>query len=118
MGPYRPISGGAWSKPAPLSVGRRSRLKELGYQPGKIDGIYGPRTTGAVGSFQANNDLKVTGAADKATLEAAKSANAKQPDPTKTELATYKPGSPEQVALFEEAARIAGARSRGPRPKV
>lgn len=41
------------------------KLQELliasGYHPGKIDGIFGPKTLAAVLSFQANNHLKQDG---------------------------------------------------------
>ena len=39
-------------------------LKNLGYQPGTVDGIFGTLTAREVLSFQLNNDLKTTGAVD------------------------------------------------------
>jgi len=37
------------------------RLDELGYRPGPIDGIFGPRTEAAVRAFQRDSGLKVDG---------------------------------------------------------
>jgi N-acetylmuramoyl-L-alanine amidase len=48
----------------------QARLKNLGYQPGRIDGCLGPRTRAALRRFQADQDLDVTGEPDDATLEA------------------------------------------------
>jgi hypothetical protein len=39
----------------------QQRLCELGYEPGPIDGIYGPVTEAAVLAFQADNLLKIDG---------------------------------------------------------
>ncbi|AEM78901.1 peptidoglycan-binding domain-containing protein [Thermoanaerobacter wiegelii] len=36
-------------------------LQSLGYDPGPIDGIFGPRTKNAVMKFQRDNGLKVDG---------------------------------------------------------
>ncbi|ABY93094.1 Peptidoglycan-binding domain 1 protein [Thermoanaerobacter mathranii subsp. mathranii str. A3] len=36
-------------------------LQSLGYDPGPIDGIFGPRTKNAVMRFQRDNGLKVDG---------------------------------------------------------
>jgi len=41
----------------------------MGYDPGKIDGIYGMNTTAAVALFQSVAKLEVTGEATKETLE-------------------------------------------------
>ncbi|MGO7274688.1 glucosaminidase domain-containing protein [Rhizobium ruizarguesonis] len=42
-------------------------LKTAGYSVGAIDGIYGSLTRAAVGAFQADNSLKMTGQADDGT---------------------------------------------------
>jgi hypothetical protein len=36
-------------------------LARLGYDPGRIDGVYGPRTTAAVKSYQHQEKLPITG---------------------------------------------------------
>ena len=38
----------------------QERLRELGYDPGPSDGLFGPRTEGAVLSFQADKGLAAT----------------------------------------------------------
>lgn len=48
----------------------QAKLKELGYDVGKIDGISGKMTKSAVKSFQKDNNLKVDGVAGKNTLAA------------------------------------------------
>jgi peptidoglycan hydrolase-like protein with peptidoglycan-binding domain len=57
--------------------GRVARVKELqreltlrGFEPGDIDGRYGPRTTDAVKRFQRDRSLPDDGVADQATLDA------------------------------------------------
>lgn len=55
----------------------QKRLKELGYLHGKSDGIYGGATARAVGNFQKDNHLTVTGKADPTTQEALFSEDAK-----------------------------------------
>lgn len=97
----------------------QTRLNELGYNAGTVDGIYGRNTQAAVRSFQLNNDLQTNGRVDEATKNALQSPDARRPDPSRTpQLQVYTPGSPEQIALFQEAARAAGlpeswASSRG-----
>jgi peptidoglycan hydrolase-like protein with peptidoglycan-binding domain len=70
----RPLRG--WSA-GPVSMGTGShrpsgshrvreiqrRLRGLGYRPGPIDGIFGPRTRGAVGWFQVKHGFQVDGRA-------------------------------------------------------
>ncbi|NIV98655.1 hypothetical protein GWN26_05700, partial [Candidatus Saccharibacteria bacterium] len=43
----------------------QKKLKELGYDPGAIDGIWGKKTTSAIRRFQRDNGLHVTGQLDK-----------------------------------------------------
>jgi peptidoglycan hydrolase-like protein with peptidoglycan-binding domain len=44
------------------------RLHALGYRPGPVDGVFGPRTRSAVGWFQIKHRLPATGAVDGTTL--------------------------------------------------
>ena len=46
----------------------QTRLKELGYNPGTIDGIYGTNTQNAVKAFQRDKGLSVDGIAGPKTL--------------------------------------------------
>ena len=48
----------------------QSRLKEKGYDPGQIDGIFGRKTQRAVKQFQREHDLKADGIAGKKTFAA------------------------------------------------
>lgn len=47
----------------------QQRLKELNYQPGKVDGQFGGETRKAVLDFQARNDLRTTGEVDSRTYD-------------------------------------------------
>jgi N-acetylmuramoyl-L-alanine amidase len=47
--------------------GVQGRLLGLGFDPGPIDGVMGPRTRAAVVAFQRHFQLKITGKADDAT---------------------------------------------------
>ena len=44
--------------------GLQSRLRNLGYSPGPIDGILGPRTQAAIRAFQRAHNLEPTGKVD------------------------------------------------------
>ena len=45
----------------------QKKLKELGYDPGFPDGIWGKKTTSALKSFQQDNGLSATGQLDEQT---------------------------------------------------
>lgn len=46
----------------------QARLRELGHDPGGVDGAYGPRTRAAIEAFQGAKGIPVTGVPDDATL--------------------------------------------------
>ena len=48
----------------------QDKLELMGYEPGPLDGCFGPRTARAVRRFQTDWDLRATGIADGATLSA------------------------------------------------
>jgi len=50
--------------------GLQARLKDLGFDPGPIDGVFGPKTQIAVKDFQADVGLPITGVVDSATWKA------------------------------------------------
>jgi lysozyme len=57
------------------STGQRVRqlqrgLRALGYEPGTIDGAYGPATRQAIIEFQEDNQIEADGIAGRATLRA------------------------------------------------
>ena len=47
----------------------QNRLKELGYNPGPVDGIWGKKTEAAIKKFQQEKNLQVTGELDEKTRE-------------------------------------------------
>lgn len=48
----------------------QARLQQAGYDPGEVDGIYGPQTVAAVQQLQADSGLRETGYLDAATAAA------------------------------------------------
>lgn len=59
----------------------QERLAEIGYPPGRLDGIAGDRTRGAVLAFQSDHGLTVTGVVDADTWDRIDSAEARPPRP-------------------------------------
>jgi len=49
--------------------GVQSRLINLGFDPGTIDGVLGPRTESAIAAFQRKHDLEPTGRSDSPTQQ-------------------------------------------------
>ena len=47
----------------------QERLAQLGYYNGPVDGIFGPTTRDAVGKYQIDNQLDVTGSLSPDTLQ-------------------------------------------------
>lgn len=55
--------------PAPRFVREAQRtLRELGYQPGPLDGVVGPRTKRALIRYQVAERIEVTGQLDSETM--------------------------------------------------
>jgi len=46
----------------------QSALKAQGFDPGEVDGVYGPNTRAAISNYQRSNGLRETGRFDRATL--------------------------------------------------
>jgi peptidoglycan hydrolase-like protein with peptidoglycan-binding domain len=59
------------SSPArqPFLLEAQRALRDLGYDPGPIDGIFGPRTRAALEKYQTTERLPATGVLDGLTLE-------------------------------------------------
>jgi hypothetical protein len=74
-------------------VGRAQRLlTELGYQPGPVDGLPGPRTNRAVSAFQGDSGLPVDGKVSRDLLAQLEAAQAPSPGPKATgEVAAKEP---------------------------
>lgn len=72
----------------------QKQLKELGYDPGALDGIPGRNTTAALKRFQAAHKLPITGLADTLTISAlsGSSTSASAPTPPWIVLALQKKG--------------------------
>jgi peptidoglycan hydrolase-like protein with peptidoglycan-binding domain len=57
--------------PAPVQAEVRTaqeKLRDNGYEPGPIDGIWGPRTAAAVSQYQRKEKMTVTNRLDPETL--------------------------------------------------
>jgi peptidoglycan hydrolase-like protein with peptidoglycan-binding domain len=55
---------------AAYTTGLQTDLTTAGYDPGPVDGVYGPKTVAAVEQLQTESDLPVTGFVDEATARA------------------------------------------------
>jgi predicted lipoprotein with Yx(FWY)xxD motif len=55
---------------AAYTTGLQTDLTTAGYDPGPIDGVYGPKTVEAVEQLQTDSELPVTGFVDEATARA------------------------------------------------
>lgn len=92
----------------------QARLAELGHNPGPRDGLFGPRTQRALQSFQRSQNLSADGVVGPRTQQALANPQATErvadtgPGRDVPSLQVYPPNSPEAVALFREAARVAG----------
>jgi peptidoglycan hydrolase-like protein with peptidoglycan-binding domain len=61
------------------------QLSWLGFEPGTVDGRYGPITTGAVKRFQEANDLTVDGVVGHGTRDALRASLAQRPSSDRIE---------------------------------
>ena len=52
----------------------QDRLAALGYKPGTVDGVLGPRTVDALKKFQSDKNLAVTGTINAETIRALRTA--------------------------------------------
>ena len=59
----------------------QTTLHQQGFYKGSIDGVWGPRTQGAVHSYQQAHNLTVNGELDSATLASLKTASASREPP-------------------------------------
>ena len=65
-----PIYGYNDLEPGEVIARVQAELQRLGYDPGAVDGDFGPATREAVLDFQQDNGLPVTGEIDEDTLSA------------------------------------------------
>jgi peptidoglycan hydrolase-like protein with peptidoglycan-binding domain len=64
----RPRRRDAPARP-PFVLEAQRALRDLGYDPGPIDGMFGPKTRAALEKYQATEKLPATGELDGLTLE-------------------------------------------------
>jgi peptidoglycan hydrolase-like protein with peptidoglycan-binding domain len=64
------------------------RLRQLGYRPGPVDGLFGPRTEAAVRWFQYKHGLRRTGEANRSTLTVLRARSEHRPLPTRGDDST------------------------------
>lgn len=75
----RRLANGFEAKPSKtITVIYQSKLKELGYPVGKIDGDWGDLTTGATSAFQRKEGIKITGHPNDETTQHLENATADQ----------------------------------------
>ena len=67
-GPLRPGTGAARPGGSVRVRELQRRLRGLGYRPGPVDGVLGPRTRAAAAWFAHKHGLRVSGAVDAATV--------------------------------------------------
>lgn len=82
----------------------QGRLGSLGFDAGRVDGIYGDRTARAVSEFQRNVGLPADGRCGRGTLEELEKLR------TRSELAAAVAGLKEEEALRRGPRQLAGAR--------
>src|SRR4051794_21514348 len=70
------------------------RLTRLGYRPGPVDGLFGPRTEAAARWFQYKHGLRSTGPVDKLTLVVLRARSSHRPLPRTTTPVDRTPPAP------------------------
>ena len=106
------------TRPAPFPVMSRGssgpqvrtlqeQLHALGFDAGPVDGDFGPKTQYAVQRFQTSQGLSPDGIVGNQTMSALLRPSATRTTPA-PRLPVYPPHSPEAIALFREAASVAG----------
>ena len=80
------------------------RLRRLGYVPGPVDGILGPRSEAALGWFQLKHGLPVTGVATAATVRHVRLRTAPRPEEPSTRTAQPEETPQEPRAAAEPTA--------------
>jgi DNA invertase Pin-like site-specific DNA recombinase len=79
-------------------------LRQLGYRPGPVDGLFGPRTRAATRWFQYKHGLKLSGRVSRPTLTVLRARAAGKPLPTRSETTTTTPPPREPAAPETPAA--------------
>jgi len=103
--------------------GVQARLRRLGFRPGPVDGLFGPRTEGAVVRFQAARGLSrdgVVGPATRRSLLARPVGRRTRPAPSRVRRAPRDRPAPVPTTTRERAPRVVEppAPSSGPAPAL
>ena len=77
------------------------RLVKLGYRPGPVDGLFGPRTRAATLWFQFKHGLQTTGRVNRPTLTVLTARSEHKPLPTKSRAPSTETVSPPQTRTPE-----------------
>ena len=77
------------------------RLVKLGYRPGPVDGLFGPRTRAATLWFQFKHGLKSTGRVNRPTLTVLTARSEHKPLPTKSRAPSTETVAPPQTRTPE-----------------
>ena len=91
---------------AAYTTALQTDLTRAGYDPGPIDGIYGPQTVGAVEQLQKDSGLRVTGFVDEATARALQDKLAAVGQAEATQTAALQTAT--QTAALQTALKLAG----------
>lgn len=92
-----------------LTTVYQTKLKELGYAVGKVDGKWGDLTTGATSAYQQKNGLKVTGYPDDETTELLTNETLKRdvaPERAETTVDDLRASGSQTVAMADKGSLI------------
>ena len=105
----------------PLVEALQNGLKAVGVNPGKVDGVFGPKTEGAVTRFQKRAGLQVDGIAGPETRQALDEmikagGNVAKPKPVAASAMAPKPMAPKPVPGSAMAPKPVPASAMVPKP--
>ncbi|MBP1632620.1 MAG: penicillin-resistant DD-carboxypeptidase [Acidobacteria bacterium] len=107
----------------PLVEALQNGLKAVGVNPGKVDGVFGPKTEGAVTRFQKRAGLQVDGIAGPETRQALDEmikagGNVAKPKPVAASAMAPKPMAPKPMAPKPVPASAMSPKPVLPKPVV
>ncbi|MBX7100388.1 MAG: peptidoglycan-binding protein [Myxococcaceae bacterium] len=96
----------------------QSRLQAQGFDPGPVDGDYGPRTRAAVTAFQQAHGLEVDGVAGPKTWAALEAPQAAQTPPVVDPVPPPAPNAAQVPPVVDPVPAPAAAPISGPQPEL